>query len=185
MFRRTTRPPPIDAPESTAPGRVARAASEPTVSADDPGAGPVELGPRVAGPDLAALPIVGITRRRMAAALGVVLAIWIVAAFARQVGEASAASARVEELGASNVAMQGEIDALERELSLIARQEYIEQQARGFGLGRGRETAFTMAADAPPLREDAPGSAAVRLGSEVTDVSPLERWLTLLFGPSN
>lgn len=182
MFRRTTRPPPIHAPSATAPdGHV-------VLDIDPPGIDlipdPDEPGPRVAGPDLAALPIVGITRRRMAAALGVLLAIWIVAAFARQVGEASAASARVEELGASNIAMQGEIDALARELDLIARQEYIEQQARGFGLGRGREIAFTMAADAPPLPEDAPGSAAVRLGSEVTDVSPLERWLTLLFGPS-
>ena len=46
------------------------------------------------------------------------------------------------------------------------------------------EIPFTLAPDAPPLAVDAPGSAAVRLGAESEHVAPLERWLTVLFGPS-
>jgi hypothetical protein len=37
---------------------------------------------------------------------------------------------------------------------------------------------------APPLPADAPGSAGLRVGAP-TPVSPLDRWLTLLFGPSD
>ena len=45
--------------------------------------------------------------------------------------------------------------------------------------------AFSLAPDAPPLPKDAPGSASVRLGADTTRVTPLESWLTLLFGPSD
>ena len=61
----------------------------------------------------------------------------------------------------------------------------IQQAARGYGLGRPAEIAFTLAADAPTLPDDAPGSAAVRVGATLGDVTPLERWLTVLFGPAD
>jgi hypothetical protein len=77
------------------------------------------------------------------------------------------------------------VTALQGELGVIGRPEYVSQQARGYGLGSRTEISFRLAPDAPALPADAPGSAAVRLGSELTDVSPLERWLTLLFGPSD
>jgi len=137
------------------------------------------------GADLAALPIVGITRRRVAAMAGVLLATWIVMAFARQVGEASAATVRYEDIASANAALQTEVASLERELELIARQRYVEQQARAYGLGGARETAFTLAKDAPALPADAPGSAALRVGGRGDVVTPLERWLTVLFGPSD
>ena len=44
---------------------------------------------------------------------------------------------------------------------------------------------FTLDPQAPALAADAPGSASVRLGAESARVSPLDRWLTLLFGPSD
>jgi cell division protein FtsB len=135
-------------------------------------------------PDLADLPIAGITRRRMAILLSALLAAWIVIAFARQVGEASDATARAQVIASTNAAMRIEVAGLERELDLIARQRYIEQQARAYGLGGSREVPFTLAADAPPLPDDAPGSAALRVGPRSDGVSPLERWLTVLFGPS-
>lgn len=136
-------------------------------------------------PDLANLPIAGITRRRAATALSGILAAWIIIVFARQVGEASAATARADDIEAGNAARRAQVAALERELDLIARQRYIEQQARGFGLGTAREIAFTLAADAPPLPADAPGSAALRVGATGDDVTPLDRWLTVLFGPAD
>lgn len=134
-------------------------------------------------PDLASLGIAGLTRRRAALLLGAVLAVWIVIVFARQVGDAAAASTHVEQVAAQNVAMSAQVAALQRELGDIQRQAYIEQQARAHGLGGSKEIPFTLAADAPALPDDAPGSASVRLGATVDHVSPLERWLTLLFGP--
>ncbi len=113
------------------------------------------------------------------------LAAWIVIAFARQVSEASAATARADDIASANAALRIEVSALERELDLIARQRYVEQQGRAYGLGGAREIAFTLEKDAPALPADAPGSAALRIGARADDVAPLERWLTVLFGPSD
>jgi hypothetical protein len=135
------------------------------------------------GPDLAALPIAGITQRRMAILLGALLAAWIVLLFARQVSDASAASSRAEAMIAENAARHAEIAALERELDRIQHPRFILQQARGHGLGGHKEIAFTLDPDAPPLPANAPGSAALRVGAPAA-VSPLESWLTILFGSS-
>jgi cell division protein FtsB len=142
----------------------------------DPGSGS-GLGP----PDLSALPIAGITRRHVGVALGAFLAVWIIIVFARQVGDAAAATTRADVAAQENEAVRLEVAGLRRELELIQRQEYIVQQARGHGLGKAREIPFTLAPDAPPLAPDAPGSAAERLGSDAR-TAPLERWLDLLFG---
>ena len=138
-----------------------------------------------ASADLAALPIAGITRRRTAAVVAGVLAAWIVIVFARQVSEASAATSRAVDIAADNVALQMQVAGLDRELDLIARQRFVQQQARAYRLGGPKEITFTLAPDAPALDEDAPGSAAVRLGAVTDEVEPLERWLTVLFGPSD
>jgi hypothetical protein len=136
-------------------------------------------------PDLSSLGVAGLTRRRLAGIIGAALAVWIVVVFARQVGEASAASARVEQMAVDNATMSNDVEALARELDLIQRQQFIQQEARAHRLGTSKETAFTLAEDAPPLPDDAPGSASVRLGAEAVHVSPLEHWLTLLFGPGD
>ena len=136
-------------------------------------------------PDLAVLPIAGITRRRVAILASAMLAAWIVIAFARQVGEASAATAHADDIASANAALRIEVGALERELELIARQRYIEQQGRAYGLGGPREIAFALEQDAAALPADAPGSAALRIGAGSEAVAPLERWLTVLFGPSD
>ena len=145
----------------------------------------VEGRPGTMAADLAALPIAGITRRRVAVLAGAMLATWIVIAFARQVGEAGTATARFEDIASSNAALRTEVAALERELDLIARQRYIEQQGRAYGLGGPREIAFALEKGAPALPADAPGSAALRIGARSEAVAPLERWLTVLFGPSD
>ena len=167
MLRRILHPPTDDAP-------------------DDPDRSPAadDLGFRVAEPDLAALTVVGITRRRIAIGLGVLLAAWIVVVFARQVSEAAAATGRAESMLAANAAKRADIDSLEGELALIQDPHYVLQQARAYRLGDPHEIPFTLAQGAPPLGPDAPGSAALRVGRP-TSVSPLERWLTLLFGPGH
>lgn len=154
-----------------------------------PAPDPDELDPATAATtrptvDLATLPIVGLTRRRMAMIAAAMLAAWIVIAFARQVAEASEAASRAEDIASGNAMLSLEVAAMERELEAIGRQRFVEQEARAHGVGGIDEIAFTIAPDAPPLAADAPGSAAVRLGAAVEDVTPLERWLTVLFGPS-
>ena len=134
---------------------------------------------------LADLPVAGLTRRRIALAIGALVAAWVILLFARQVGEASEASSRVQAMEVSNAALETEVMGLERELTLIQRQAYIEQQAREYRLGTSREIPFVLADDAPPLAPDAPGSASVRLGAVVDRPSPLESWLDLLFGAAD
>ena len=59
---------------------------------------------------------------------------------------------------------------------------FIRLAGRAFGLGGPREIPFALAAGAPPLAADAPGSAAVRLGAIERPRSPLDAWLEVLFG---
>lgn len=136
-------------------------------------------------PDLSSLSIAGITRRHLAGLIGVLVAIWIVVVFARQVGDAQAAASRAEQIARDNVTLSTEVAGLARELDQIQRQRYIEQQARGYGLGASKEIPFVLTEDAPPLADDAPGSASVRLGADRSRASPLESWLTVLFGPTD
>jgi hypothetical protein len=167
MLRRTPQAPADDAPDAT----------RSTAPADG-------LVLATGEPDLATLPIVGITRRRLAAILGLVLAVWIVLVFARQVSEASAATGRADAMIAANAARREEVAGLERELAQIQQPRFVLQQARGYGLGGTKEIPFTLAPGAPPLDANAPGSATKRVGAG-SSMSPVERWLTVLFGPSD
>jgi cell division protein FtsB len=173
MSRRPSSAPPDPTPDPAADDALETGGAAPT--------GMLEI----IAPDLAALPIAGITRRRVAAALGVLLAAWIIVLFARQVGEAQAAVGTADRIAIENVSKAAQVAALERELELIARQKYVAQQARGYGLGTAREIPFTLDPDAPSLPPDAPGSADQRLGADLEGITPLERWLTVLFGPSD
>src|SRR6266540_2213676 len=158
MFRRTAMPPPDDAADEG----VDESPSEGTGGFQPFGPG---------GPDLAALPIAGITQRRMAILLGALVAAWIVLLFARQVGDASAASSRAEAMVVENAARHAQIAGLERELERIQQRRFVLLQARAHGLGGHREIAFTLDPDAAPLPDNAPGSAAQRVGAP-SSVSP-------------
>jgi hypothetical protein len=135
--------------------------------------------------DLSSLAVAGLTRRRTAMLIGAMVAVWVVIVFARQVGAASAATARAEQMATDNAALTTQVDAMARELSQIQQPGFVQQAARAYGLGGRKEIAFALAPDAPPLAVDAPGSASHRVGSEAARVSPLDRWLTLLFGPGD
>jgi cell division protein FtsB len=160
-------------------------------TADDPRTPEAELRPPVTEPRppegidarLAGLGIAGLSRRRLAVAVGLVVAAWIVLAFGRQLGAASAAQARAEALAAEAERRSAEVAALEAELELIQRPAYLRQQARAYGLGTPDEIPFAIDPNAPPLPADAPGSAATRLGERADAPAPLDVWLTILFGP--
>jgi hypothetical protein len=132
-------------------------------------------------PDLATLPIAGLSQRRVASLLGALVAAWIIILFARQVGDASAASARADAMIADNAARKAQVAALDRELARIQQSRFVLLQARAHGLGGHNEIAFTLDPDAPALPPDAPGSAALRVGAP-DPVSPLDHWLSILFG---
>jgi cell division protein FtsB len=134
--------------------------------------------------DLDRLPLAGITRRRVALVVAAVVTAWIVIAITRQVGEAAAATARAEQATLENAQLAADVTALERELELIGRQPYILQQARSYGLGSAQEIPFELPPDTPPVAADAPGSATQRLGVSLERRSPLESWLSVLFGPT-
>jgi cell division protein FtsB len=141
-------------------------------------------GRRQAGssPNLSDLPVAGLTRRRIAIAIGALVAAWVLVQFAHQVGEASDAVSRVESVRASNDALTGQVAALQRELDLVAKEPFIEQQARRYRLGTPDEIPFRLADDAPPLPSDAPGAASVKLGATTEHRTPLESWLDVLLG---
>jgi hypothetical protein len=132
--------------------------------------------------DPGSLPLPGLSRRRLLTVAGLVAAAWLVLAFGRQVGEASAASNRADDLRAANAAMRQDVATLQVDLARVQDDRFILQQGRQFGLGGPAEIPFTLAAGAPPLSADAPGSAAVRLGADQDRRSPLEVWLSILFG---
>ncbi|HEY7132521.1 MAG TPA: hypothetical protein VH440_09730 [Candidatus Limnocylindrales bacterium] len=155
----------------------ARSDAEP--EAEEPSANPN-------GPvDLAGLSVAGFTRRRIGWASAALVAVWIVILFARQVGDAQAAANQAVQLAADNAALADEVDALQDELDLIVKPQYVGLEARAHRLGNPREIPFTLDPSVPAPVDGAPGSASVRLGATTTRQSPLDSWLSLLFGPSN
>ena len=164
------------------PRSVSHSAADPGLdtpggSVPEPGRLPPTAAAAAALGSLSDLPVAGLTRRRIALLIGSLVAAWVILLFARQVSEASDATGRADAMRAANVSLQAEVAALEDELVLIQRQEYIEQQAREYRLGNPQEIPFVLADDAPPLDADAPGAALVRLGAVVAPLGPFDAWL--------
>jgi cell division protein FtsB len=137
------------------------------------------------GIDLSSLSVAGITRRRVGWAAAALMSAWILIVFARQAGEAASASNRVDQIARDNAALAAEVASLENELAIIERPEYISQQARAYGVGSPQEIPFTLDPSVPDPGPAAPGSASLRVGARDDRPTPLESWLSLLFGPAN
>jgi hypothetical protein len=159
------------------PGRNTSAALPRPVT--PPPARPQRPEPRL---DPASLPMPSLSRRRVITAAGVLLAGWLTISFIRQVGEATAATNRAADLRAANAALRADVAQLERDLNQVQDMRFIRLEGRAFGLGGKGELPFALAAGAPPLADDAPGSASVRLGADPPYQSPLDAWLDVLFG---
>ena len=160
------------------PDRAHRASALPRPSTPRP-PDPAGEGPIL---DPAALPMPSLSRRRVITAGGVILAGLLTLSFVRQVGEATAASDRAAELRGANAALRTEVERLEQDLDHVQDMRFIRLEARAFGLGGQGEVPFALAAGAPPLAADAPGSASVRLGAEPRPQHPIDAWLEVLFG---
>ena len=167
--------PPTDPPEP----RHALDDAAPTAPADAPDAATSD------GIDLSALSIAGITRRRVGWVAVALVAAWIVVIFARQASDGAAAAAKADQVAADNTALAAEVAALEHELKMIQRPAYVSQQARAYRMGDPNEIPFTLDPSVPSPGPDAPGSASARVGADEERVTPLESWLSLLFGPAD
>jgi cell division protein FtsB len=168
--RRAPRPP-DQLPDQPAESAPAPAPDTETTAAD--------------GIDLSSLSIAGITRRRVGWACAALIAAWVVVIFARQASEGAAAASRADQISHDNVALAAEVAALEHELQTIERPAYVSQQARAYGLGTDKEIPFALDPAVPSPGPDAPGSASTRVGAAEERVTPLESWLSLLFGPAD
>ena len=180
-------PQPLETP-GTAPltraGTPAAPADVPDVAPESRPPDPVAEAIAADGIDLSALSIAGITRRRVGWMAAALISAWIVLVFARQATEASVAASRADEIGRENAALVAEIEALEQEFRLIERSTYVAQQARGYRLGTSSEIPFTLDPSVRAPGPNAPGSASVRVGADEARLTPLESWLSLLFGPT-
>jgi cell division protein FtsB len=156
----------------------------PPTPTEGPASPDVPSTPPFPGLPLEGFGVVGITRRRVAWLLAAILATWVVIVFARQVGEASTASAQASRIETDNAQLAANVAALQRELDTIQQEPFVMQEARANGLGGPNERPFRLAPGASPLPPDAPGSALTRLGSIGHRQTPLESWLSLLFGPA-
>jgi cell division protein FtsB len=174
-------PEPHDRPEDTAIDAAEASTARPSA------AEPVDpaYGLAVDGIDLSSLSVAGITRRRVGWTAAALLSAWIVIVFARQAGEAASASSRADQIARDNAALAAEVASLERELQIIERPAYIAQQARAYGVGSSKEIPFTLDPSVPDPGPDAPGSASLRVGARDDRPTPLESWLSLLFGPTS
>jgi len=125
-----------------------------------------------------------LSRRRVVTVAGILVVALMALSFVRQVGEATAATERAAAMRAGNETLRAEVARLERDLGRVQDERFIKLQARAYGLGGPKEIPFALAAGAPALPGDAPGSASVRLGAQAPTASPLDAWLDLLFGPT-
>jgi len=135
--------------------------------------------------DLSSLSIAGITRRRVGWVVAALVSAWIVVVFARQAGETATASSRADQIARENAALGDEVAALKNELEIIERPEYVAQQARAYRVGSRQEIPFTLDPSVPDPGPDAPGSASLRVGAPEERPTPLESWLSLLFGSTD
>lgn len=130
-----------------------------------------------------AIPSVGLTRRRVAVLVAGIFALWLVGVFARQVGNAAAAGDHAEAMRARNAALEGGVTALRSELELIQRPAFVASTARGYLIGSPGEIPFTIDRKGSALPANAPGSVGIKPEGNAKASSPLESWLSVLFGP--
>jgi len=128
---------------------------------------------------LRALPSTG--DRLRAGAIFLVALIFLIALAQSLIG-ALQASTEISRLRDENAALALRAEALTAERILLDDAAFLDLVARGYNLGSPVERPFVLAADAPELTADAPGSAGRRLGAATSQRSPIDVWLEILFG---
>jgi len=113
----------------------------------------------------------------LAWAIGMLAAVFVALALGRVVLDAANASARVEQLRATNAELRARVDALAGERQLVTSPIFVQVAGRGRGYGEPTERAFGLLPSGPPpprlISDDGPGADRP---------SPLDAWLSLLPG---
>lgn len=118
-------------------------------------------------------------RRGAVVLLGLFAAGWLVFIFAGALARTNDLDARLTDARAQTAALEAQVEAGYAEIEFIKTDAYLEQAARGLGLGEQGEQSFALPDDAPPAQP------IPLLGSPASDgltSTPLEAWLELLFG---
>ena len=118
-------------------------------------------------------------RSHVALVIAVVVGFWVVLSFGRTITQLNAATDRQAGLTSETAALTAQLEAGHRELDLIQTDAFQALQARALGIGAPGEIAFSLEADAPAPAHIVPLGTA---GSDLTDQTPLDAWLRLLFG---
>src|SRR6186713_2884633 len=119
------------------------------------------------------------TRLGIGVVVAIVVALWFVLAFARTMTQLNDATARTAAVRADNAALTQRLAAAQTEADLLQSDAYLRFAARSFGMGGAGERAFGLAPGAPtpaPMVPLGQATAAVR------QATPLDDWLSLLFG---
>jgi cell division protein FtsB len=119
------------------------------------------------------------TRLGIGVVVAIVVALWFVLAFARTMTQLNDATARTAAVRADNAALTQRLAAAQTEADLLQSDAYLRFAARSFGMGGPGERAFGLAPGAPSPAGIVPLGAAPTAN---VAASPLENWLSLLFG---
>jgi len=112
-----------------------------------------------------------------------VVGVWLVFVFARALGDVDHATARQQTVANEASALEARLSADKRELALVQTDAFQRLQARAYGLGAVGEVAFSLPQDAPSPPPITPlGAAQAATGVAADTTSPLDAWLSLLFG---
>jgi hypothetical protein len=109
----------------------------------------------------------------------VILGAWLLVVFGRGLAQLNEAADRQAIVAAEVSALSDRLDAGERELILVQSDAFQQMQARSFGMGATGEIAFGFEQDAATAPLITPLGGA---SNEQAELSPLDAWLTLLFG---
>jgi hypothetical protein len=118
-------------------------------------------------------------RRTAFAVCGVVVTVWLVVIFGRAIADSNALAQRQAQEEAINAQLRAQVAAGHAEIAFIQTAPFLKFEARSYGLGAYGEYAFALDSGAPSPRPMTP------LGSDhpITETTtPLEDWLSLLFG---
>ena len=119
------------------------------------------------------------TRVHVALVVAVIVALWVVVVFGRTMAELGEATARASAVRAENAVLTSRLAEEQAESALLQSDAYLRFAARGYGMGKSGERSFGLTPGAPASEPMVPlgGSAATS-----APASPLDNWLTLLFG---
>ncbi|HEY7599434.1 MAG TPA: hypothetical protein VH741_05870 [Candidatus Limnocylindrales bacterium] len=109
--------------------------------------------------------------------VGVVIAFWVVVAFGRALATLNEANERAAALRAETAALEMRLAQGQAEMELAQTPAFQRMLARALGMAPAGEQAFALEPGAPPP------PAVQPLGTDpAAGRSPLDAWLTLLFG---